>query len=239
MRLQDHVQAGSEIPGRPSAPARRGAAVWMSVAFGAALAMAVGILVSRGAGVSGVDAALRATARLGFAFFWLSYAGGALVALFGPAFDPVKRRGREFGLAFACVLVVHLCLVGWRCWIGAAPSVRTFAIFGAAAICTGLLALFSTDRLGKALGAKGWWTLRNVGLNYITFAFAFDFLRPGRQMTGQYLLEYLPFATLVVLGPVLRLLAWLKADLAPRPPRAARPRVVDLPGGASPPADLA
>jgi len=45
--------------------------------------------------------ALRATARWSFLLFWLAYAGGALATLFGPKFQALARRGRDFGLSFA------------------------------------------------------------------------------------------------------------------------------------------
>jgi len=41
------------------------------------------------------------------------YAGGAMTALFGPAFEPFKKRAREFGLAFASAHLVHIALVAW------------------------------------------------------------------------------------------------------------------------------
>jgi hypothetical protein len=194
--------------------ARPNALVWMGVAFSVAAALAVSVLAHLGVGKMGVEAALRLTARLAFLFFWPSYVGGALVALFGPALQPVKRRAREFGLAFASVLAVHLGLVAWLCWIGAAPSLRIFAIFGVGAVWTYLQALFSIERLGRAAGLKAWWILRNIGMNYIAFDFALDFLKPQHQASLLRLAEYLPFAAVALLGPLLRLLAWLKPMMA-------------------------
>ena len=96
-------------------------AAWMGAAFAANLFLAAIILVARGTGVHGIETALRATARVSFLWFWVAYAGGALATLFGAAFLPLRQHGREFGLAFAAALLVHLILVGWLCWIGAAP----------------------------------------------------------------------------------------------------------------------
>jgi hypothetical protein len=45
--------------------------------------------------------------------FWPAYTGSVLTTLFGPAFEPIKRRTREFGLAFASAHLVHLALVAW------------------------------------------------------------------------------------------------------------------------------
>ena len=73
--------------------------------------------------------ALKATARLSFLLFWPAYVGGALTTLFGPAFEGLKQRGRDFGLAFASAHLVHIALVTWLVHIGAAPSIRTFVFF--------------------------------------------------------------------------------------------------------------
>lgn len=202
----------------------------MGLAFAAALIAAAGVLARSGADKAGVEAALRLTARLGFAFFWPAYVGGALATLFGAAFEPIRRRGRVLGLAFAAVLSVHLALVAWLCGIGAAPPPRIFVIFGVGVVWTGLLALFSIKRLSRLPGARGWWVLRTVGMTCVLGDFAFDFLRrnDGKQ-TLAHLLAYAPFAALVVLAPVLRISAWLKPRLSTPAPgpgparRAAQP----------------
>lgn len=205
------------------------AALWMGAAFCAALGLAAGALIVSGTRQSGIHEALRATARLGFLFFWPAYAGGALVSLFGPTFQPLKRRGREFGLAFASVLLVHLGLVAWLCLIGAAPPVSTFIVFGLAAAWTYILALFSIGRLHQALGREGWRLLRVVALNYIAYAFAIDFLRNPFDGGVGLALEYLPFAIFAVVGPILAL-----ATLAQRAVRVWRPstaRATEYPSG--------
>jgi hypothetical protein len=57
---------------------------------------------------AGTQVALQATARLSFVLFWPAYSAAALAALFGPSFQPLRRRVREFGLAFAAAHLVHL-----------------------------------------------------------------------------------------------------------------------------------
>jgi hypothetical protein len=66
-----------------------------------------GYLVSANALVT----ALRLTARWSFLLFWMAYTGSAMGALFGPAFEVLARRGREFGLAYAAAHLIHLGLV--------------------------------------------------------------------------------------------------------------------------------
>jgi hypothetical protein len=186
------------------------AAVWMGLAFCVALGLAALTLAVLGPGVHGTVAALRVTARFSFLLFWLAYTAGAMTTLFGPAFEPLKRRGREFGLAFASAHLVHLGLVAWVTYIGHAPARGVFLFFGLAALWIYLLALFSIPRLQKALGSKGWWFLRVVGLNYIAYAFATDFLGYPQFGSFKYLVGYLPFVALSVVGPLLCLAAFVQ-----------------------------
>ncbi len=185
------------------------AAVWIGSALCAALGLTGLVLAALGSGEPGTDVALQVTARLSFLLFWPAYAGSALAALFGPAFQPLKQRGREFGLAFASAQLVHIGLVAWLIHIGAAPGLSTFIFFGAAVLWTYLLALFSIGTLNQTLGPKGWWLLRTVGLNYIAYAFAVDFLRFPLLGGIKHVAGYLPFAVLSVVGPTLRLVAFL------------------------------
>lgn len=181
-------------------------AVWIGAALYAALTLAVGVLVIRGA--PGIGFALRATARLSFLLFWPAYSGSALVALFGSAFQPLKQRAREFGLAFSAALLVHLGLVGLLCLFFEAPPVRVFVFFGGAALCAYLLALFSIPRLHQALGPKYWWLLNTVGMNYLAYAFFKDFWNEPVRGGIKYVVEYLPFIVLAVTGPIFRLAAF-------------------------------
>jgi hypothetical protein len=184
--------------------------VWIGSAFCAALALTALVFAILGAGERGTHVALQATARLSFLLFWPAYAGGALTALFGSTFQPLKQRAREFGLAFASAHLVHLGLVGWLSYIGAAPSRGTFIFFGVAALWTYLLALCSIGRLQQTLGPKGWWLLSTIGLNYIAYAFAVDFLRYPLLGGAKHAIGYLPFAILAVGGPVLCLAAFVR-----------------------------
>jgi hypothetical protein len=189
---------------------RPSAAVWIGSALCAALALTGLVFVALGSGERGTVVALQATARLSFLLFWPAYAGGALTALFGSTFQPLKQRAREFGLAFASAHLVHIGLVGWLSYIGAVPSRGAFIFFGIAVLWTYLLALFSIGHLQQTLGPKGWWLLRTVGLNYIAYAFAVDFLRAPLLGDVKHAIGYLPFAVLAVGGPMLCLAAFVQ-----------------------------
>ena len=183
-------------------------AAWMVWAFCAALGLAAVVLGTLGAGARGTDVALAATARLSFLLFWIAYTGSALATLFGRTFQPFRQRAREFGLAFASAHLVHIGLVVWLCLIGAVPPVSTFVFFGIALFWTYLLALFSIGGLHQALNPKIWWLVRAVGLNYIAYAFAVDFLNHPVDGGIKHVVAYLPFALLAIAGPIIRLIAF-------------------------------
>ena len=143
-----------------------------------------------------------------FLWFLGAYTGGSLATLFGEAFLPLKQRGREFGLAFAAALIVHLALVGWLCWVGRTPSIDVFIRFGAAAVFTFLLALFSIGTFHAVLRPKVWPPLRFIGMNYILYAFLFDFLQNPLQGGVKRIILYLPFTVMGITALLLRLAAW-------------------------------
>ena len=202
-----------------SVEARPRARIWMALAALAALALAAGTLAALGTGKTGLEAALRLTARLGFLLFWPSYAASALASLFGARWRPLGRYARVLGMTFAAVLAVHLSLVAWFLLQGAALPRSTFVIFGAGAICAYTLLLISIDPVRRAMSMPAWRMIQTIGTNYILFAFAYDFLRPQPLSAASFLVLYLPFDILIALGPALRLLAWMKKRSAAAGPR--------------------
>jgi hypothetical protein len=181
---------------------------WIGTAFGANLLLAAVILAVRGTGVHGTSLALAATARVAFLWFLSAYAGGMLTELFGPAFLPLKMRGRELGLAFAAALLVHLALVGWLCWIGAPPPLSVFVFFGFAAALTYVLAILSFGNLHLSIGWRWWRLVRTIGMNIILYAFFKDFLQHPFGGGIWHLIEYLPFAALTIVAFLLQIAAW-------------------------------
>jgi hypothetical protein len=165
--------------------------LWMGSALSAAAALAAVVIGIAGAGQKGTDAALFLTGRLSFMLFWPAYTGSALAELFGQTFLSLRRRAR------------HLGLVAWLCQIGTAPGTSTFVFFGIAVFWTYLLALFSIGRLHQTLNPWVWWLMRMVGLNYIAYAFAVDFLNHPLQGDARRVVAYLPFAVLAIVGPML------------------------------------
>jgi hypothetical protein len=189
----------------------RTATKWMAASLGVALAI---VFISRFGPGPGerVAVALRATARWSFLWFWLAYAGSALATLFGSRFQPLARRGRDFGLAFASAHLAHLGVVAWVYYDSEEQPFTQFTIifFGVAAICTYVLAILSIKRLSARLNPKVWRTVRTLGVEYIALAFLTDFAKNPFEDGLASLLAYLPFQLLAVAGPLLRLAALAK-----------------------------
>jgi hypothetical protein len=182
------------------------AAMWMAGAFSAALFAAAVALLMLGINRHGVVAAVKSSARAAFVFFWLAYAGGGLSTLFGPYFAGLARRRREFGLAFAAALSVHLTLVAVLFRVSLRPPIGDAGIvyFGIGALWTYALALLSIERVRRLLRPSVWQFVRSAGMEYITLLFVLDFvihpIRNGFNST----IAYAPFAALVIIGPLLR-----------------------------------
>ena len=212
---------GSYITGgeRLASPAYRGVARWVGLAFGAELLVAAAVLGANGTTEAGIVLALRLTARVAFALFWLAYAGGALATLFGRRFEPLRRQARVLGLAFAAAMTVHLGLVASLCLIGATPAASVFVIFGTAAAFMYLLALFSIARLRHALGPRGWKILSFVAMNYVGLAFLDDFRNDFFADGAKHALLYWPFLALTVAAPALRFAAFLRVRWTKRAER--------------------
>ena len=182
--------------------------------MGAAFVVALAIVLAVRLGVEPreqLTLALRLTARWSFLWFWLASAGGALAALFGPSFQPLAQRGRDFGLAFASAHLVHLGLVAWLLYRSVTPFPRSALIFfGIAVFWIYLLALLSIRRLAAMLAPAIWRIVRTLGVEYISLAFLADFAKNPFQGGVRHLVAYLPFLVLAVAGPLLRLTATAK-----------------------------
>jgi hypothetical protein len=188
--------------------------VWMIGAFGGALALAVAVLAGYGTGPDGLRLGLRVTARWSFLFFWLSYAGGAIAILFGPAFAGLARQARALGLAFASAHLVHIGLVVWLgVVIGQIPlQGGSLWFFLVALFFTYLLALLSFGFGMPNLG-RLWRPLLFLGTTYILIAFGGDFVAGALVQKTQhwlYAAAYVPFALLSLIAIPLRLAAILR-----------------------------
>ena len=188
--------------------------VWMIGAFAGALALAVAILAAYGVGPDDLRLGVRATARWSFLFFWLSYAGGAMAILFGPAFAGLARGARAFGLAFATALQVHIGLVVWLgVVIGQIPLQGGLLWFFLVALFLTYLLVLLSFGIGMRNPGRLWRPLLFLGTTYILIAFGRDFVLGALDQKTQhwlYAAEYVPFALLSLIAIPLRLAAFLR-----------------------------
>lgn len=211
-RAADLIAFGSRRVERRAIDARW----WMAAAFFVSFVLASIVLARSGTGEDGTVLGLRLTARWAFLLFWPAYAGGALAKLCGGRFAVLARRGREFGLAFAAALLVHIALVLWLYRVETKPN-GAMIFFWVGVLCTYALALFSWPLLRDALGLRLWRLLCTLALEYIALVFAADFvLEPLRGSgIGEYPLTYLPFALVLIGGACLRLAAFGRRWISP------------------------
>lgn len=172
-----------------------------------AFLISVGTLAYLGIGEKGTYTAIRITARWSYAFFWPAYTGGPLALLFGSTFQPVARRGRELGLAFAAAHLAHVGLVAWLYHIASKPPIPTSAaiFFGIALAFTYLIALLSIPKLAAALPRWLWRAIVLVGMEIIALAFLRDFMRYPFGHGIARILFMLPFSVLAVAAALLRI----------------------------------
>ncbi len=188
--------------------------LWMIGASGGALVLAVAVLAGRGTGIDGLGLGVRVTARWSFLFFWLSYAGGALAVLFGPAFEGLARSARALGLAFATALQFHIGLVVWLgVVIGQIPLQGGLLVFFLIGLFfTYLLVLLSFGVGIRSLG-RLWRPVLFLGTTYILIAFGRDFVLGALDQGAPEWLhsaDYAPFALLSLIAIPLRLAAFLR-----------------------------
>ncbi len=201
----------SRSPNRPVGLSPIGVLPWMAAGFLVSLAAAATVLAVAGAGEHGTALALRVTARWCFLLFWLAYAGSALTRFCGPRFAVLARRGREFGLAFAAALLVHVGLVLWLMDV-AADQRAPMPLFWGGVVCTYTLALLSLPRLRSWLGPRAWRISCEGAMQYIALVFAVDFTVGPLVANGpdKYPLSYLPFGIMLLGGAFLRLVAQIR-----------------------------
>jgi hypothetical protein len=187
---------------------------WMAMAFATGSLIAAVTLGLSGTDEGSIRLTIRVTARWSFLFFWLSYVGGSLAVLFGPAFAGLARRRRQLGLAFASAHLVHIILVIWLgILIGRVPlSGRILYFFLIALFLTYLLVVFSFGAGPRILGAL-WRPLLLAATSYILIAFGRDFVEGALDIGHHgrsYAIEYVPFAMLTLAAIVLRAAAFLR-----------------------------
>lgn len=183
----------------------------MGAAFIVGLAIAIAVY-DVAAPSQRLGMALRATARWSFLLFCLATYGGALTTLFGARFQVLARSGRDLGLAFVAAQSVHVMLAARLLYVSPDPFPRLqLIVFSVGVFWTAVLAVLSlSNPLREWLGPQRWKAILTIGVEYIAFAFAFEF--GGRILGGNRAnaIHYFPLFLAAVGGPLLRLGATLK-----------------------------
>ena len=123
--------------------------------------------------------ALQATARWSFILFWCAYTGNALAVVFGPRFQAIAHRCRDFALVL-CVgssCASGLGRLDFAHFSDAQIGRSALIVFGIAVFWTYLLALLSIKRLAAKFDPKLLRALRTIGVEYIALAFLVDFAK--------------------------------------------------------------
>jgi hypothetical protein len=180
--------------------------LWITLSFATAIAVAVAILFKDGVSPDGIKAALRASARFSFLLFWGAYAGGLLRKIpLAPA-QMLARHRREFGLSFATAHSVHLGLILWLFAISSTAPVsnKIIVVDGIGFGWMYLLVIFSFDFARKHLSPRAWRVVFNIGLEYIAYVFAGDFILLHLHDGADFSLVYWPFILMLVGAALLR-----------------------------------
>jgi hypothetical protein len=132
--------------------------------------------------------------------------------LFGSRFQALARQGRDFGLAFASAHSVHLALVAWLLYTSSFAIPRLYLIvFSIGVFWVYVLAAFSlSGTLSARLGPRRGKILRTIGVEYLAFAFAFEFANRILDGDRANALHYFPLFAAAVGGPLLRIAATIK-----------------------------
>ena len=148
---------------------------------------------------------------MAYLLFWCAYAGNALAVVFGPRFQAVANRCRDFSLSYASAHLAHIGMVAWLILASGTPfGPSEVIVFGIGVFWTYLLALLSIKSLAAKLDPKLLRALRTIGVEYIALVFLVGFAKNPFQGGFANMLNYLPFIALAVAGPLLRIAAAIK-----------------------------
>jgi hypothetical protein len=194
---------------------RSNAWVWVAAAVTASVVVAIAVIAVASDFDRGLRSAVSAVARVAFVPFWLSYTGGAFVALGFRSLAPARNNARELGLAFAAAIAIHVGLIGWQTMRGYPPAPQVVVIFGAAVLLTLLLSAVSFPALVRRIPSAALARFRALATTYIALVYLLDFAIRPQPGVLHYWIAYFPFAALDLLGLAARALVWLRGIREP------------------------
>jgi hypothetical protein len=191
-------------------------AAFAGTAFCAAAVLAAVALSIFGTDTTGLDRSLQASALLAFILFWPAYAGSALKTLFGPAFEPISWRGRDFSLGFASAQLVSVALFVWLWRVSSQTPFAhpRFVFFAIGLVWTYVIATISFRGPAHAIGQGCYRVLRGFGMELISFAFLLSFVSHPLHGNLRSMVLYVPLVTVSVAGTLLRFGAWASRGAA-------------------------
>ena len=158
---------------------------------------------------AGLRALVRWTARVSFAVFLPVYTASALVRLGSGSIGPwLLRNRRALGLCFAWAHFLHLLAIGMLALLlGDAFDADGLVLVGGglAYALLAAMALTSSDRAVRKLGARRWRVLHRAGVHWIWVIFAADWTGLALEQPA-----YLVAAIAAWAAALLRLAAWLR-----------------------------
>jgi sulfoxide reductase heme-binding subunit YedZ len=187
----------------------------IAIATACNAAIAVLVLAIAGTGVTGVELALRITARVSMLWFLLAYVATPLAELrAGDLSRTLVRSRRSFGVIFGLSMTMHAVFIVWLFLLfqPARPPMVTdadFTIGIPGLLLVALMTVTSFEALRRRLSAKTWGRLHRSGL-HVVWAIFFLCLADSvsRKDAVSPLLEYGLFLALLVAAALLRFVAW-------------------------------
>lgn len=216
----------------PTTHADRDEVAWIVGATLVGLAVAAAILGAGGADRESTRLALRATARVSFAYFVLAFVAAPLARLRPTSWTRwLLRHRRAFGVAFGATMSVHVgCLLRlYALYAPERPPMVTdadFLIGVPGLVLVALMMTTSAIAVRRRMTPAAWRRLHRVG---IWFVWAIFFLclvdSAGRKETTHPVLAYWAFIAVLVAALGLRFAAWRRAAPATAAPSYGPARV--------------
>jgi len=216
---QEHAGKGRSALNQPAvhAGARAGATDWPLITGATIgnLAIAAALLAVAGSDVDGTELALRTTARVSFVWFMLAFLASPLQTL-----QPTRasawlmKRRSALGVVFGLSMSIHVVFI-LRLYVlhnPLRPPMVTEADFyigipGLAFVA--MMTITSFDLLKRRMTVRGWELLHRSGI-WVVWAIFFLCLvdSVGRKATDYPFLAYHAFIAILLLGALLRFVAW-------------------------------